>query len=157
MKHYIMASVINPSIIKQPLKVIEVPLYKFSEEVVPHHQKSYEQYKLAIQKVFIKTVENVGCIIVLLFQLLAVNNAEQLKRELKDIKRSVKQLRDLMYELETLRTQVMDSDLDKFDAKTVAVRKIIIRLIQGYTGNKKHIGIINLGCNLSCFRFRKKC
>lgn len=51
MRYYTMASVINPSIIKQPLKVIEVPLNKFSEEVVPHHQKTYEDYKLAIQKV----------------------------------------------------------------------------------------------------------
>lgn len=41
-----------------------------------------------------------------------------------------------MYELETLRTQVMDADLDRFDAKTVAVRKIIIHLIQGYTGRR---------------------
>lgn len=40
-----------------------------------------------------------------------------------------------MYELETLRTQVEDEDLDKFDSKTVALRKIIIHLIQGYTGN----------------------
>lgn len=51
MKHYKMASVINPSIIKQPLRVVEIPLNKFSEEVIPHHQKMYEEYKVSMQKV----------------------------------------------------------------------------------------------------------
>lgn len=51
MKHYKMASVINPTIIKQPLKVVEIPLNKFTEEVIPHHQKMYDQYKVAVQKV----------------------------------------------------------------------------------------------------------
>lgn len=36
---------------KQPLKYVEIPLSKFSEEVVPHHQKIFEQYKAHIYKV----------------------------------------------------------------------------------------------------------
>lgn len=39
-----------------------------------------------------------------------------------------------MYELETLRSQVQDEDLDQFDIKTLSLRKIIINLINGYTG-----------------------
>lgn len=39
-----------------------------------------------------------------------------------------------MYELDTLRTQVEDADLDKFDSKTLSLRKIIINLINGYLG-----------------------
>lgn len=50
MKHYKMASVINPTIIKQPFKLVEIPLNKFSE-VISHHQKIYEQYKISMQKV----------------------------------------------------------------------------------------------------------
>lgn len=52
-----MASVINPSIIKQPLKFVEIPLSKFSEEVIPHHQSLYDQYKFSVQKVKIATSE----------------------------------------------------------------------------------------------------
>lgn len=51
MRYYKMASVLNPTIIKQPLKVVEIPLNKFSEEVIPHHQKMFEQYKISVQKV----------------------------------------------------------------------------------------------------------
>lgn len=39
-----------------------------------------------------------------------------------------------MYELDTLRTQVEDENLDNFDAKTVSLRKIILNLISGYSG-----------------------
>lgn len=35
------------------LKIIEVPLNKFSEEVIPHHQKMLLQHKQVIQKVAI--------------------------------------------------------------------------------------------------------
>ncbi|KAJ8954595.1 hypothetical protein NQ318_003126 [Aromia moschata] len=111
-----MANILNPTGTKQSLKCIEIPLNKFTEEVVPHHQKIFEQYKATVQK------------------LVLVNNGEQLKREVKDKKRLIKQLRDLMYELDTLRTQVEDADLDKFDTKTLSLRKIIISLITGYTG-----------------------
>lgn len=41
----------NSSITKQPLKVIEVPLSKFSEEVIPHYQKVFEEYKAHMQTV----------------------------------------------------------------------------------------------------------
>lgn len=36
---------------KQPLKYVEIPLTKFSEEVIPHHQRIFEQHKLYIYKV----------------------------------------------------------------------------------------------------------
>ncbi|VEN58781.1 unnamed protein product [Callosobruchus maculatus] len=114
-----MANLIPSNGSKQPLKVLEVPLNKFSDEVVPHHQNVFEQYKAGIQK------------------LVALNNTEQLKKEIKEKKRTVKQLRDLMYELDTLRTQVEDEDLDRFDIKTLSLRKIIINLINGYTDLEK--------------------
>jgi hypothetical protein len=63
------------------------------------------------------------------------NNIQIVQQEIKSKKRVIKQLKDLMYELDTLRTQVEDVDLDKFDTKTLSFRKIIITLISGYTGN----------------------
>lgn len=68
-------------------------------------------------------------------QLISQNNVQLVHQEVKSKKRIVKQLKDLMYELDTLRAQVEDSDLDRFDTKTLSFRKIIITLISGYTGN----------------------
>ncbi|KAF7282996.1 hypothetical protein GWI33_001629 [Rhynchophorus ferrugineus] len=119
MKHYKMATISSPSIIKQPLRALEIPLNKFSEEVIPHHQKIYEQHKQHITK------------------LMAVNNAEQLSKELSEKKRVVKQLRDLLYELDTLRTQVEDNDLDGFDSKTMQLRTSILKLTKCYQDLEK--------------------
>ncbi|KAL1518000.1 hypothetical protein ABEB36_001690 [Hypothenemus hampei] len=114
MKQYKMASIPSPSIIKQPLKFLEIPLNKFSQEVIPHHQKIFEQHKAYIHK------------------LIAVNDIMQLQKEIKDKKRAVKQLRDLLYELDTLRTQVEDNDLDSFDTKTMSLRTGILKLTRAY-------------------------
>lgn len=56
MKHYTMASVPNPSIIKQPLKLVEIPLNKFFEEVIPHHQKLLDEHKAIVLKVNLKSI-----------------------------------------------------------------------------------------------------
>jgi syntaxin 17 len=112
-------SVLNTSITKQPLKLIEVPLNKFSEEVIPHHQSIFEQHRTCVLK------------------LMSKNNIQIVQQEIKIKKRVIKQLKDLMYELDTLRTQVEDVDLDKFDTKTLSFRKIIITLISGYTDLEK--------------------
>uniref|UniRef100_A0A6P7GFG9 Syntaxin-17 n=1 Tax=Diabrotica virgifera virgifera TaxID=50390 RepID=A0A6P7GFG9_DIAVI len=117
-------SVLNSCIIKQPFKIIEVPLAKFSEEIIPHHQSVYEQYKGTIRK------------------LMSASDHAHLKREIKEKKRNVRQLRDLMYELDTLRTQVEDEDLDKFDMKTLSLRKIILNLISGYSELEKAVNQI---------------
>lgn len=41
----------NTPIKKQSLKVLEVPLNKFREEVIPHHQQVFAEYKVLVQKV----------------------------------------------------------------------------------------------------------
>ncbi|CAH0554029.1 unnamed protein product [Brassicogethes aeneus] len=104
---------------KQPFRIIEIPLTKFSDEVIPHHENALEQYKEQMRKI------------------ISLNDATQIKREIKDKKRAVKQLRDLMYELDTLRTQVDDPDLDKFDVKTLSMRKTLLKLITGYNEMEK--------------------
>lgn len=54
---------------------------------------------------------------------------------MKDKSRNIRQLKDLLYELDTLRAQVEDESLDKFDTKTFALRKNISALIKDYAGN----------------------
>lgn len=119
MKQYKMATIPSPSIIKQPLKVVEIPLSKFSEEVIPHHQKILQDHKAHVHK------------------LIALNNTEQLHKEIKGKKRVIKQLRDLLYELDTLRTQVDDQDLDAFDNKTMPLRSSILKLTKTYQDLEK--------------------
>lgn len=67
---------------------------------------------------------------------MAINNVEQLSKELSEKKRVVKQLRDLLYELDTLRTQVEDNDLDSFDSKTMQLRTSILKLTKCYQGTR---------------------
>ncbi|RZC36283.1 syntaxin-17 [Asbolus verrucosus] len=117
-------SIVNTNVTKQPLKLIEVPLNKFNEEVIPHHQKIFEQHKTLILKS------------------ISQNNVQLVRQEVKTKKRMIKQLKDLMYELDTLRAQVEDADLDRFDTKTLSLRKIIINLISGYTDLEKRSALI---------------
>lgn len=52
-----------------------------------------------------------------------------------------------MYELDTLRTQVDDEDLDEFDSKTLSLRKIILTLISGYGDLEKSANKIINPCS----------
>lgn len=63
-----------------------------------------------------------------------LKNTEQLSYEIKNKTRIVRQLKDLLYELDTLRTRVYDEDLDKFDSKTFSLRRSIATLIKDYGG-----------------------
>lgn len=57
-----------------------------------------------------------------------------MRNESVGIKRLIAQLKGLLYELDTLRAQVEDTDLDKFDMQTVSLRKEILQIISEYTG-----------------------
>lgn len=41
----------------------------------------------------------------------------------------------LLYELDTLRAQVQDCDLDQFDMKTVTLRKSLLHILNEYKGD----------------------
>lgn len=104
----------NSSANKDNFKLIEVPLDKFHTEALPYHLQLYQQQKETIEKcMFLK-------------------NTEQLSYEIKNKTRIVRQLKDLLYELDTLRTRVYDEDLDKFDSKTFSLRRSIATLIKDY-------------------------
>lgn len=51
-----------------------------------------------------------------------------------------------MYELDTLRTQVEDTDLGKFDSKTLSLRKRILKLLSDYKG--EFCIITNVQCSI---------
>ncbi|XP_018325419.1 syntaxin-17 [Agrilus planipennis] len=104
---------------KQPFKFVEIPLNKFTNEAIPHHKEVFKRQRNVIR------------------ELIAVSNYKQTEREIQENKRIVQQLRHLMYELDTLRTQVQDSDLDKFDSVTLSLRKDIITIICNYTELEK--------------------
>ncbi|GJQ76805.1 putative glycosyltransferase like family [Trypoxylus dichotomus] len=104
----------NSSVLKDNFKLIEIPLNKFHTEALPYHLQLYQQQKDTIER----------C--------MSTKNSQQLSYEIKNKPRIVRQLKDLLYELDTLRTRVYDEDLDKFDSRTFSLRKSITTLIKDY-------------------------
>ncbi|XP_069671492.1 syntaxin-17 [Periplaneta americana] len=90
---------------KQPLKRVEIPLSKFNDVAVPHHVDLLKKHKSNIEK----------------FQRLG--DWDRMHREQINATRLVKQLKALLYEMDILRSQVQDSDLQKFDSLTDQARK----------------------------------
>ncbi|KRT85555.1 hypothetical protein AMK59_369, partial [Oryctes borbonicus] len=104
----------NSSVLKDNFKLIEIPLNKFHTEALPYHLQLYQQQKDTIE----------GC--------MSTKNSQQLSHEIKHKSRIVRQLKDLLYELDTLRTRVYDEDLDRFDSRTFSLRRSITTLIKDY-------------------------
>ncbi|XP_063244514.1 syntaxin-17 [Bacillus rossius redtenbacheri] len=92
------------SVPKQPLKRVEIALHKFNDVAVPHHVDLLQRHKNNIEK----------------FQL--SGSWEHVHREQINATRLIKQLKALLLELELLRSQVQDSDLEKFDKLTAAAK-----------------------------------
>lgn len=74
-------------------------------------------------------------------------NTQQLSQEVREIKVMLRQLKDLLYELDTLRVRVKDEDIDKFDSSTFTLRKSITNIIKDYAGvlNKIYMCTIKQG------------
>lgn len=64
-------------------------------------------------------------------------NTKQLTQEIKEEKRYVRQLKDLLYELDSLRAKVLDDDLDKFDNRTFSLRRSISSILKDYAALEK--------------------
>lgn len=62
------------------------------------------------------------------------NDASKVRNYQIAVRRTEAQLKSLLYELDTLRAQVNDDELDKFDVLTVALRKTILNIINQYKG-----------------------
>ncbi|KAK9877954.1 hypothetical protein WA026_020174 [Henosepilachna vigintioctopunctata] len=99
------------SLSKQPLKVLQIPLSKISEEVIPYYQSRYDKQRVTFTK------------------LLTEKNAKEIQKETLIIRRTIVQLEDLIHELDHLKLQVKDSDIEKYNISAIPLHKSIIKLI----------------------------
>lgn len=65
-----------------------------------------------------------------------------MRKEHINVSRIIKQLKELLYQMETLRAQVLDVDIDKFDKLTTHARTSIMRTIEEYLGKRHNISFL---------------
>lgn len=99
---------------KQPIKRLEIPISKFNDVAIPHHLDLLRRHKNNIKK----------------FQ--AARDWDKVQREQINASRLVKQLEQLLHEMDTLRGQVEHSDIEKFDQLTIKSRNSTISAIREY-------------------------
>ncbi|KAF7988397.1 hypothetical protein HCN44_000970 [Aphidius gifuensis] len=99
---------------KQPIKRLEIPISKFNDVAIPHHLDLLRRHKNNIKK----------------FQ--AARDWDKVQREQINASRLVKQLEQLLHEMDTLRGQVEHSDIEKFDQLTIKSRNSTISAIKEY-------------------------
>ncbi|KAK0073035.1 hypothetical protein PV326_013853, partial [Microctonus aethiopoides] len=97
---------------KQPLRKLEIPIHKFNDVAIPHHLNLLSRHKENIKKI--------------------MKDWERVQKEQINASRLVKQLEQLLYEMDTLRTQVGDNEIEKFNNLTLKSRHNIIDAIQEY-------------------------
>lgn len=85
---------------KQSFKRVEIPLYKFRDVAVPYHIDLLKKHKVNIEK--FQRLEDWG----------------QVHHEQVNATRLIKQLKALLNDMDTLRSQVQDSDVQQFDQLT---------------------------------------
>ncbi|XP_015604453.1 syntaxin-17 [Cephus cinctus] len=104
----------NNLVFKQPIKHLEIPISKFNDIAIPHHLDLLRKHKNNIKK----------------FQ--EARQWGSVYKEQVNATRLVKQLKQLLYEMDMLRSQVIDSDIDTFDQLTAFSRNSTIIAIQEY-------------------------
>lgn len=62
-------------------------------------------------------------------------------KEHVNVSRIVKQLKELLYQMDTLRGQVLDSDINQFDKLTANARGSIMNAIKEYLGKPEHCSL----------------
>lgn len=62
-----------------------------------------------------------------------------MRKEHINVSRIIKQLKELLYQMETLRAQVLDVDIEKFDKLTTHARTSIMCTIEEYLGKRHNI------------------
>ncbi|XP_071560998.1 syntaxin-17 isoform X2 [Temnothorax nylanderi] len=99
--------------IKQPIRRLEIQISNFNV-AIPHHVNLLKRHKNNIKK-----YQN-------------QQDWEQVRREHVNVSRIVKQLKELLYQMDTLRAQVLDVDIGKFDKLTTNARSSIMSAIEEY-------------------------
>ncbi|EFN71021.1 Syntaxin-17 [Camponotus floridanus] len=99
--------------IKQPIRRLEIQINNFNV-AIPHHVNLLKRHKNNIKK-----YQN-------------QHDWERMRKEHINVSRIIKQLKELLYQMETLRAQVLDVDIDKFDKLTRHARTSIMCTIEEY-------------------------
>ncbi|XP_011697954.1 PREDICTED: syntaxin-17 [Wasmannia auropunctata] len=99
--------------IKQPIRRLEIQINNFNV-AIPHHVNLLKRHKNNIKK----------------FQ--DQHDWEQVRKEHVNVSRIIKQLKELLYQMDTLRAQVLDVDIGKFDKLTTKARASIMNAIEEY-------------------------
>ncbi|XP_066592174.1 syntaxin-17 [Prorops nasuta] len=103
--------------IKQPIKRLEIQINNFNV-AIPHHVDLLKQYKINIRKYQQK------------------EEWVQVRKEHINITRVIKQLKELLYQMDTLRSQVLDNDINEFDKLTASARNSILQATNDYLNMK---------------------
>lgn len=98
------------------IKQAEISIRKFNDVGIPHHLGLLKNHKSNIEKS------------------LALGDWDKVKKEEINATRVIKQLKNLMLEMDILRGNVMESDLDRFDELTMVGRQKSKDAIQEYLG-----------------------
>ncbi|XP_012537934.2 syntaxin-17 isoform X2 [Monomorium pharaonis] len=99
--------------IKQPIRRLEIQINNFNV-AIPHHVNLLKRHKNNIKK----------------YQ--EQHDWEQVRKEHINVSRIIKQLKELLYQMDTLRAQVLDVDIGKFDKLTTNARSSIMSAIEEY-------------------------
>lgn len=100
-----------------PIKQAALAIQKFNEVGIPHHLGLLKNHKSNIEK----------C--------LALGDWDKMKKEEINATRVVKQLKNLILDMDMLRSKVIESDLDQFDELTLPGRQKAKESIREYLGN----------------------
>lgn len=100
-------------VIKQPIRRLEIQINNFNV-AIPHHVDLLKRHKSNIKKYETQ------------------NDWEKVRKEHVNVSRIIKQLKELLYQMDTLRGQVLDSDINEFDKLTASARSNIMSAIEEY-------------------------
>lgn len=103
------------------IKQAEISVKKFNEVGIPHHLGLLKNHKSNIEKS------------------LALANWDKVKKEEINATRVIKQLKNLILEMDILRGRVAEYDLDKFDELTLIGRTKAKEAIQDFIGTLQFI------------------
>lgn len=88
-----------------PIKHAQISINRFNDVGIPHHISLLKNHRLQIQKS------------------LALSDWDKVKKEEINATRVVKQLKNLMLDIDMLRAKVEERELDKFDELTLVGRQ----------------------------------
>lgn len=135
-----MSSASKSEVIKQPIKYLEIPINKFNDVAIPHHLDLLKKHKNNIKRVSIYNnkvhlnFQRQNKNITSNYQYQAVRDWDRVYTEQINASRIVKQLKQLLHEMDTLRGQVLDRDIATFDKLIAKSRTSLLNAIKEYLG-----------------------